>query len=268
MTEDESDENQYKWEFFKDKPVEAFVHYYESIEEVPEKYQEEAQRRALSLTTDAAIDFLGTGEPIPMNISREMEDAIAIGTLKGLATQIENEGQEILNVLPESEGPPIDLPPGELGYKLFQMHVVTVSYAEAAGEILFRHHARIGRGWNPTALTQWASHEKRLGVSLTEHDTLAEQLPMVYKWATEKVSRLLLALLQAEVIEDSLYQQLDKVRERRNNFIHSAHTLAVNDFGDKRDVRDAVDECLSGISILGTQLEDVSRNPVYESFVD
>lgn len=64
MTDNE-DDDQYEWNFFQDKPPEAFIHYYESIENVPEKHQEEAQRRALSANTDAARDFVSVGETIP-----------------------------------------------------------------------------------------------------------------------------------------------------------------------------------------------------------
>lgn len=197
-----------------------------------------------------------------------MKDAIAIGTLEGLSSQIKDDGAEILKSLPESEGPPIQIPPGELGYKLFQIHVVSVSYTEAAGEILLREYARTGQEWNPTQLIQWAAHKERVGESLTESEDFDEQLSMVYEWATEKVSRLTLALLQGEIINDSTYQQIDAVRERRNNFIHSAHTLAVNDFGDNQDIRDAIDECEYTISALGEKLEDVPRNPVYDRWVD
>lgn len=267
MTDNE-DDDLYEWDFFQDKPPEAFIHHYESIENVPEEHQEEAQRRALRSNTDAARDFVSVGETIPWKISQGVKDAIAIGTLEGLASQIEDDGEEILRLLPESEGPPIQIPPSELGYKLFQIHVVTVSYTEAAGEILLRHHARTGQEWNPTELIQWAAHKDRIGESLSEAGGIDEQLSIVYEWATEKVSRLILALLQAGIIDDATYQQMNAVRERRNNFIHSAHTLAVNDFGDNQDVRDAIDECESSVSALGRKLENVPRHPIYDGWVD
>jgi hypothetical protein len=267
MTDNE-DSPQYEWSFFQEKPPQAFIHYYESIENVPEKHRKEAQRRALRANSDVARDFLSVGKTVPRKISQGVKDAIAIGTLEGLASQIKGDRKEILKLLPESEGPPIQIPPGELGYKLFQIHVVTVSYTEAAGDILLRHHVSTGQEWAPTDLIQWAAHKDRIGASLTESGDLDEQLSIVHEWATKKVSRLILALLQADIIDGPTYQQMDAVRERRNDFIHSAHTLAVNDFGDNQDIRDAIDECESSVSVLGEKLEDVPRNPVYDSLVD
>lgn len=265
---DRKDDGQYEWDFFQNKPPEAFIHYYESIENVPKEHQEEAQHRALSANTNAARNFLSIGESRPWKISQDVKDAIAIGTLEGLGSQIKDDRKEILKLLPESGGPPIKIPLGELGYKLFQIHVVTVSYIEAAGEILLRHYALNDQEWNPTGLIQWAAHEDRIGESLTESGDFDEQLSKVYKWATEKVWRLILALLQSEIIDDGTYRQMDAVRERRNNFIHSAHTLAVNDFGDNQDIRDAIDECEYSISAMSEKLENVPRNPVYDILVE
>lgn len=266
MTKDDPDDEYHSWDFFDDLPPEAFISHYKSIENVPEEHQEEARRKVLSMNDKDKIDFISTGETIPIQFTPDVIDAIAIATLEGLADHIVDDGESILETCENTEVSPISIPPKQLGYKLFQIHVVTTSYAESAAEILLRHHMRVVDGWNPRYLIKWASHKDRVGDELPETDDFDQKINKIHQWATGSVKRLSLVLKHAEIIDDTLYRDLDNVRNRRNNFTHSVATLAINDFGNSEDVRDSVKECLSVVSGLGKEIDTVNRHPIYNKF--
>jgi hypothetical protein len=227
---DSSEPNSYNWEFFDDKPPEAFIDYYETITNVSEEHRDEAMQRAMRADTDIASEFISVGETIEWEIHPSVIRAFAIATLEGLGEQMEQESEKILNSVDENEETPINIPPGETEYGLFQIHVLTISYVEGAGEVLFRHHINIEDNWNASALIGWASHEDRAGENLGELDSREEQLWTVFDWATGNVKQLSLALLQAEVIRNNMYQAINETRDRRNNLVHRAHLMAVDDF--------------------------------------
>lgn len=266
MTEDDSTDEYRSWDFFDDLPPEAFIHHYESIENVPAEYQEEARQRVLNMNDNDVIDFITTGERIPFKFDPDFINAIAIATLEGLADSITDDGEAILEMCEDTDVSPVSIPPEQLGYKLFQIHTVATSYAESAAQIILWHHTRDASEWNIEYLIEWASHEDRVGDEIGNIDDLDQKVNKIREWAAGSVKRLSLVLKQGDIIDDPLYEDLDNVRDRRNNFIHSAAMLAINDFGDSDDVRNSVEECLSVASGLSEELDDISRHPIYDFY--
>jgi hypothetical protein len=266
VTEDDPTDEYHSWDFFDDLPPEAFIHHYKSIENVPKEHQEEARREVLKMNDKDAVDFISTGETIPIKFTPDIIDAVAIATLEGLADRLADDGEAILEMCESTNVSPISIPPGQLGYKLFQIHTVTTSYAESAAGIILRHHMRIASGWDAEYLIEWASHKDRVGDGLAKIDDFDQKINEIHEWATGSVKRLSLVLKHADIIGDPLYKHLDSVRDRRNNFIHSAATLAINDFSNSDDVRDSVEECLSVVSGLSEELNSVHRHPIYDEF--
>lgn len=266
MTNDDPTDEYHSWDFFDDLPPEAFISHYKSIENVPEEHQEEALREVLKMNDKDALDFISTGETIPFQFTSDVIDAFAIATLEGLADNLADDGETILEMCESTDANPISIPPGQLGYKLFQMHVVTTSYAESAAGIILRHHMRVESGWNTEYLIEWASHKDRVGDEVAKINDFDQKINKIREWAAGSVKRLSLVLKHADIIDNSFYKDLDNVRDRRNNFIHSAATLTINDFSNSDDVRDSVKECISVVSGLGEELNSVHRHPIYDNF--
>lgn len=266
MTKDDSSNEYRDWDFFDDLPPEAIIDHYESIENVPEEHQEEAWREVLKMNDRDAGEFINAIKTTPMQFNQDLIDTMAIATLEGLADNLADDGETILEMCENTNANPISIPPEQLGYKLFQIHVVTISYTESAAEIILRYHMRAESEWNTEYLIEWASSENRVGDEITRTDDFDQKINKIYEWATMGVKPLSLVLKHADIIDNSLYKDLNNIRERRNNLIHSAASLAINEFSDGDDVRDSVKQCLSVVSGLGEELNRIPRHPIYDNY--
>ena len=266
MTEEDSSNEYRDLDSFDDLPPEAIVNYYKSIENVSEEHREEALREVLKMNDKDPGEFINTGKPMSIQFDQHLIDTMAIATLEGLADNLVDDGETILEMCESTDTNPISIPPGQLGYKLFQIHVVTISYTESAAGIILRHHMRAESEWNTEHLIEWASSENRVGDKITKIDDFDQKINEICEWANRSVKKRSKVLDHADIIDQSLYDDLNNVRKRRNSFIHSAETLAINDFSDDDDVRNSVEECLSVVSGLGEELNRVPRHPIYDKY--
>lgn len=254
------------WEDFEDLPPEAIIDYYGHISEVPDEYKKEAQQRILSESVSGKRAFLSTGETIPFEITDDLRRGYTLAMLDGFAARIRDVSNTIVGSVESDERFPIEIPPNDVGIGFYQIHALTISYIEAAARELLSYKMETGRSCNPRALIQWANHKDRAGDSIDLNNPWDDKVTATMNWVLDGgVYRLILALQQSEITDNTFSTIAGRVRSRRNNCIHTPHTVATAHAKTEQEVHDAVEDCLAVVNTLSELLDELPRHRAYHS---
>lgn len=266
VDEDELDtspvDEKYKgnWENIKDDP-EAIVGFYKNYKNVPKEHREKA-REIVQEADGRHTDFLAISSS-----KRQVTDGVIrafdLAVLDSFADKIRKEAQWVQSNLDEGEYNPIESYPKELGHKVFQMHVFTISYVEASCYRILRYRIINGNLPDRGKLLQWGRDEDRADLDEAELDMESQEVE-IFKWAEYSgVHALSRALNQSGVIDDSVYNKINKIRERRHNLVHQPFTLTMSEFTEAEEILESTRLVADICDRLNEEFETMHKNPVY-----
>lgn len=248
------------WDNVKDNP-ETIVGFYKNYKNVPKEHRD----KAIEIVEEADefyTDFLAISSS-----EREVTDGVIraydLAVLDSFADKIRKEAHWIQSNVDEGESNPIESYPKELGHKVFQMHVSTISYVEASCYRILRYRIINRNIPDRSKFLQWGSHEDRADIDETELDIESQEVEILRWAASSGVYNLSRALNQSGVIGDNMYNKINEMRKRRNNLVHQPSTLTLVEFTKSEELlessRFAVDLCDN----LSEEFDQIDRNPVY-----
>ncbi|WP_135304834.1 hypothetical protein [Haloarcula amylovorans] len=216
-----------------------------SHEKIREKYGVDDEDHPLVKQTGKAH--------IQRRVEPTAENAVFFLFLQGLSDSVERISSDVQENLDRGETTRVDLPLGEVGIGLFQIHALTISYFEASSYLLVTDKLRrSGVPIQPFVDYYDSTPWKEV---VEDHMNHEETIQAIYSDLEEKANagQYQHMLDRADLIDSTLFDLVDDVREARNTYIHNP-MLMVEIAGHKQ-VIEMIAKCISVITEIEELLE-------------
>jgi len=208
---------------------------------------------------------------VQIDKNRDIENSIRLCIVHGLRDRVEELRIEIQENLDRESMHPLKMPFGEVGIGLFEIHVLSVSFFEAASLILFEWALEVDAEPTDTLLNYYRNEHHDDGESiLADTETRDEAIAAVSDYLQEEGAawQYQSILLRAGIIEKDLHDRIYEVKERRNDFVHQP--LSMIRINDNDEVLSCILDCIRMVDeVLDSVEEEVPTDTAfYPYFVE
>lgn len=203
--------------------------------------------------------------------NRDVENSIRLGIVHGLRDRVAELRVEIQENLDRESIHPLNMPFGEVGIGLFEIHVLSLSFFESASLIVFEWALEVDAKPTDTLLEYYRDVHQEEGESiLKDTTTREEEITIVSDYLQENgtAGQYQSILLRAGIIEKDLHDRIYKVRQRRNALVHQPTSLV--EINDNDKLLSYILDCIRLVDgVLDTVEEEVPTDPAfYPYFVE
>lgn len=216
-----------------------------SHEEIREKYGVDDENHPLVKQTGRAY--------VKRKVEPTAENAVFYLFLQGLSGRVEQISSDVQENLDRSETTRVDLPLGEVGIDLFQIHALTISYFEASSYLIVTDKLRRPSVPIQPFVDYYDSTPWKEVVE--DHMGHEETIQAIYSDLEEEANagQYQHMLDRAGLIDSTLFDLVDNVREARNTYIHNPMLMV--DIAGHKQVIEMVAMCISMITEIEELLE-------------
>jgi hypothetical protein len=254
------------WKNIKNNPR-AIVGFYKNYKNVPKQHREKAIEKIRGTEFEISTDFLSI-QKIEREVHPKLIQAYSIAVLESFADQIEEKAQWLESNISHDQSSPIDSYPKEVGYKVFELHILTTTFIESSSYHILKHKIKNRQLPDRESLISWGSHKDRAGVD-EESLSIESQEAEIFQWAADSGTHALSrALLQSKIINDKIYKKINCVRNHRNDLVHDPATLTIKRFLDGKTILDRAKDATDIVRYLKSELNQIPKHPIYQSITD
>jgi hypothetical protein len=254
------------WDNIKNNP-EAIVGFYKNYKNVPKEHREKAIEKIKNTDLETSTDFLVIAKS-EREVDESLIQAYSIAVLDSFAARIQKKAQWLKSNVNQEESVPINSYPEELGHTVFELHASTVSFIESSCLHILKYKIANRQLPDRKSLVDWGSHKDRAAIDQETVD-IESQEAKIFQWAADSgVHALSLALLQSGIVDDTMYQRMNRIREYRHDLLHRPATLTLKRFSDGETILDRAEDAIRIAEDFKTKLDQIPKHPVYEGLVE